>query len=106
MSNSENLPQELQAAEQMIARIRAEASAGNSIDLAPLEARVEILCQTVEDLPAEQARQLRVSLLALLEDFDLLAKQLKTNLVQLTEQLGAATERRRAALAYSNKADR
>ena len=106
MSNGENLSQDLQVAEQMIARIRAEAAAGATIDLAPLETRVETLCQTVEALPSEQARQLRVNLLALVEDFDQLTKQLRGDLLQLTEQLGAATERRRAALAYSNKADR
>ena len=106
MSNSEKLSMDLQAAEQMIARIRAEAAAGQTIDLSPLETRVETLCQAVEALPAQQARRLRVNLLALLEDFDQLAKVLKANLGQLTEQLGAATERRRAALAYSNKTDR
>jgi len=97
------MPHRLAALENQIQRLRAQAAAGESFDLTPLERRVADLCAGIEGLPSHEARRLRVSLLALIADFDLLAGQLKAHVEQLRAELNATGERRRAARAYAGR---
>ncbi len=100
-AESHGLSDRLATLDCQIQRLRAEAAAGKAFDLTPLQTRVADLCAAVERLPLDEARRLRVSLLALLADLDLLADQLKAHLDQLRAEVGATGERRRAARAYA-----
>jgi len=92
--------EDLTRIEGLLARARAELSAGVVIDLCELDERVRALCARVCRLPAEQARPFRARLLALYDELGLLAEAVRQTAAALQATLGDNAKRRQAASAY------
>ncbi len=106
MSGTGEVAAELKAIRRLIARAEAELRAERLVDLASLQGRVEALCGRIERLPAPDGRAVQPQLLALVDDFDRLARSIETKMNGLKEEMGEASRRRRAVSAYSKNAGR
>lgn len=76
---------------------------GTIVDFEPIERAVRRLCESITALPREESRQLRPRVVGLLEEINYLGENLRAGLDELTQLLGAASERRRALSAYASQ---
>lgn len=100
MTDAVPVIEELKAIDQMVARVRVELAAGHTIDLAPLDERVAVLCGQIESLPASESQSLRSSLITLVDELGQLALVIEKNLAELAHGLGQTSEHQRALSAY------
>ena len=84
----------------LVSRAHHDIAAGAIIDLAPLEARVQDLCQAIATLPRDEGVRYRDTLISLMDDLGTLSTQVQTGLDALSSELGTASKRRTAVSAY------
>ncbi len=82
---------------------RQELGQGTIVDLDPIERTVRRLCESIAALPRDESQHLRPRLVGLLEEINYLGENLRAGLNELTQLLGAASERRRALSAYASQ---
>ncbi len=80
---------------------RRSLAEGAIVDLQPIEQDVHRLCGMIGALPRAEAHSLRPRVMGLLEEINYLGENLRAGLGELTQLLGAASERRRALSAYA-----
>lgn len=90
----------LEALRGLVSRAHHDIAAGAVIDLAPLETRVQDLCNAIAALPRADGVDYRESLIALLDDLGALSNRVETGLEALSNELGTASKRRNAVSAY------
>ena len=93
---------ELQEAIGYIQAARHALEEGNGIDLKPLEIKIEHFCRSLGELPPEQREAMRKKVIALLDDLDHLADDLRSQYAELGERLGKMNTHHRALSAYGN----
>lgn len=103
MSNPARLDAELQNLTNQIVQARGGLEKGEIADLSAIEPRVAKLCQSLRELPAEDAKALGAKLLAMVEELNGFEEALKGGLRDVKSQIGEATERRRAMQAYGRQ---
>ncbi len=86
-----------------MAHARDSLEKGLVPDLAPLEPQVARLCHEIGSHPPDAARELKTSLLTVIEELDCLEAALKSGLDEVKGKIGEAAERRRAASAYAQR---
>ncbi len=67
---------EIEKIHAVLSTARRWTNEGRTIDLSAVDARIRTLCATVEALPQAQSRTLAPALTALLNEFDILGKEL------------------------------
>lgn len=100
MSTPDTLVNEMQAIGAVIRHARAELDAGRSIDVSPLEARIDTLCRALAESAAGDTTRLRNGVLALIDDFGQLASLIDARLGDLRKDLAETGGRTRAMSAY------
>ena len=103
MSNFERLGAELQSITNQIVHARNALGKGEVADLSAFEGRVSRLCDELRQLPAQESKDLKSALLAMIEELNGLEGALKDGLDQVKLQIGEATERQRALQAYGQR---
>jgi hypothetical protein len=88
----------------MIADARRQLTKGETIKLATLESEVDALCQAIHRNPPQNARDIRQTLAAIVNDLDALEHELNEQHRQLEEGLAERT-RKLAIEAYSDPSD-
>jgi len=91
---------ELQEAIGCIQAARHALEEGNGINLKPLEIKIEHFCQSLGELPPEQRELMRKKVIALLDDLDHLADDLRAQYSELGERLGKMNTHHHALSAY------
>jgi len=105
MSQSSEIAAELDAVGDIIARAKTELAAGASLDLAPLERKIEALCPRIEALSPGEGRALKSGLLALVDTFNSLAGSIEAALNEVKAEMGGVSGRQRAASAYAKSSE-
>lgn len=98
--NQGTLDQSVEAVRGLISRAHHDIAAGAIVDLAPLETRVQDLCQAIAALPRDEGARYRDTLIVLMDDLGTLSAQVQTGLDALSAELGSASKRRSAVSAY------
>ena len=75
---------------------------GKSLDLGPLEARVDRFCRMLGAAPASEREELRPSFIALIDEIGRLETELRDSHVEAMRQINQLNQGRRAADAYGN----
>lgn len=99
-SKMEMLRHDLQNVGSIIAAARGLIAKGQSINLQPLEREVKRLCDEIIKLPSMQNAPLRPVMVALIDDLDRLAGEMRARHAELQQQLKGLSERERATAAY------
>ncbi len=76
------------------------AEAGEMIGLAGLDGTIEKLCGKVASLPAGARGSCKLPMLALIDEFDRLARVMRAELERVGGQIKGVSDQRRAAAAY------
>lgn len=79
----------------------ARVEAGEVIDLAGLDSAIETLCARITALPGEHVKTCRRPMIALIDEFDRLARTMRHQLEQVGGQLRGLSDQRKAAAAYA-----
>ena len=94
---------ELQEAIGYIQAARHALEEGTHIDLKPLEKKIEVFCNSLEELPPERREPIKKKVISLLDDLDHLADELRSQYAEFGERLGKINVHHRALSAYGNK---
>lgn len=94
---------ELQEVLGYIQTARHALEAGGEIDLKPLETKIERFCSSLEELPPEQRKSMKKKAIALIDDLDHLAEDLRSQYSALSEQLSKMSNHHRALSAYGKQ---
>lgn len=103
MTAKDPLHDEIQTLTGRLAHARDGLEKGAVPDLAPLEPLIARLCHEIGACPPDTARELKTSLLTVIEELDCLEAALKSGLDEVKGKIGEAAERRRAASAYARR---
>ena len=87
--------------EGMVLHASTQVAAGYACDVSDLDAAIQVVCRSIETLPAERAREIHARMLALYDELGHLAEKIQENLATLSDRLGDNTKRRQAASAYA-----
>ena len=105
MSQSIEIAAELDSVSDLVARAKADLTAGVNLDLAPLETKIEALCTRIEALSPGEGRAVQSSLLALADTFNSLAGSIEAALSEVKTEMGEISGRQRAASAYAKSSE-
>lgn len=96
-----DITEDLQELDRLLARSRFELSEGRTLEMAPLEHKVQVMCGRLRRLPTAEAQAHRTSLLSLLDEMGRLAGQIEQRRDELAQNLGETSKRRQATTAYA-----
>lgn len=103
-TNAKDMQHDIKNVSDMIADARRQLTKGETIKLATLESEVDALCQAIHRNPPQNARDIRQTLAAIVNDLDALEHELNEQHRQLEEGLAERT-RKLAIEAYSDPSD-
>ncbi len=94
---------ELQEAIGYIQAARHALEEGGGIDLKPLEQKINHFCKSLGELPPEQRDAMKQKAIALIDDLDHLAEDLRSQYSELSERLNKMSTHHRALNAYGKQ---
>lgn len=101
MSQAETMRDELSRIGDIVVAARDLISDGQLINLNPLESEVSRICGEIECLNADQAAPLKPVLLALINDLDRLAGEMRQRQNEFEQELREVSSHSKAARAYA-----
>lgn len=102
MTNEAGIGGELQETLGYIQAARHALEQGGEVDLKPLEGKIEQFCEALHEVPPEQRESMKKRVIALIDDLDNLAADLRVQYAELSDRLGKMSSHRQALGAYSN----
>jgi len=102
MTMNTELSREMEAVEAVIQRAQADLAAGRAVDVSPLEGRISVLCEHLAAVPPEDSQAVQPRVLALIDDFSHLAREIESRMAELKEVLKDTSGRARALNAYGS----
>ncbi|MGB1548151.1 MAG: hypothetical protein ACPHIA_06415 [Alphaproteobacteria bacterium] len=103
MTNESGIGGELREALGYIQAARHALKEGGEVDLKPLEGKIARFCEALNEAPPQQRQSMKKKVIALIDDLDYLAEDLRTQYAELSERLGKMNRHRQALGAYANK---
>ncbi|MCE2510730.1 MAG: hypothetical protein J4G10_07125 [Alphaproteobacteria bacterium] len=103
MTNETGIGGELQEALGYIQAARHALKQGGEVDLKPLEGKIERFCEALNEVPSEQRESMKKRVIALIDDLDHLAEDLRTQYDELSERLSKMSSHRKVLDAYGNR---
>ncbi|NNG02755.1 MAG: hypothetical protein HKM95_01465 [Inquilinus sp.] len=100
MKDVDRIRRGLQEVASAVSLARTKVEAGQLIDIAGLESRVDELCQATLALEREVAQPLKPSLLSLVDDLNRLSEGLKKQHCEVAAELQGSHSHSQAAAAY------
>ncbi|MEM7169561.1 MAG: hypothetical protein AAF530_05295 [Pseudomonadota bacterium] len=101
MTQHPELASEIQSLINGLTQARHDIKQGKLLDLTPMHPRLTALCATIDGLPGGEAADYKKKLVGVMDELDLLTKTVKQGLKDLEGQIGEASRRGQAHLAYS-----
>ena len=95
-----DIDREIDKVASLITMARRHLAEDRMVDLSALEGKVRVLCASIVDSPPEDADQIMTSVKAMIENLELLARELTAQQVKLGSK-AEGIERRRATQAYA-----
>ena len=102
ITNEVGIDGELRQALGTIQAARHALEQGGEVDLKPLEGKIERFCEALREVPPERRESMKKRVIALIDDLDHLAADLRTQYAELSERIGKMSSHRRALDAYGN----
>ena len=104
LSTAEDLKTDLQGLGSIVTAARGFVADGKVVDLVPLEQEIKRICDNIIALPADQNAPLRPVMLALIDDLDKLATEIRDTHSELEGQLQSSSTHKSAVAAYAKGA--
>lgn len=100
-TTAEDLKTDLQGLGSIVTAARGFVADGKVVDLAPLEQEIKRICGSITALPADQNAPLRPVMVALIDDLDKLAAEIRDTHSELEGQLRSFSNHKTAIAAYA-----
>ena len=100
-TTAEDLKTDLQGLGSIVIAARGFVADGKVVDLAPLEQEIKRICDSITELPADQNAPLRPVMVALIDDLDKLAAEIRDTHSELEGQLRSFSNHKTAIAAYA-----
>jgi hypothetical protein len=100
-STAEDLKTDLQGLGSIVTAARGFVADGKVVDLVPLEHEIKRICDNIIALPADQNAPLKPVMLALIDDLDKLATEIRDSHSELEGQLRSSSTHKSAVAAYN-----
>lgn len=100
-TTAEFLKTDLQGLGSIVTAARGFVADGKIVDLAPLEQEIKRICDRITSLPADQNVPLKPVMVALIDDLDKLATEIRDTHSELESQLQSFSNRKHAVAAYA-----
>ncbi len=100
-TTAEDLKTDLQGLGSIVTAARGFVADGKVVDLAPLEQEIKRICGSITALPADQNAPLKPVMVALIDDLDKLAAEIKDTHSELEGQLQSFSNHKTAIAAYA-----
>ncbi len=101
LSTAEDLKTDLQGLGSIVTAARGFVADGKVVDLAPLEQEIKRICDSITELPADQNAPLRPVMVALIDDLEKLAAEIRDTHSELEGQLQSFSNHTTAVAAYA-----
>ncbi len=101
LSTAEDLKTDLQGLGSIVTAARGFVADGKVVDLAPLEQEIKRICGSITALPADQNAPLKPVMVALIDDLDKLAAEIRDTHSELEGQLQSFSNHTTAVAAYA-----
>ncbi len=99
-STAEELKMDLQGLGSIVTAARGYVADDKVVDLAPLEQEIKRICDAITALPADQNAPLRPVMVALIDDLEKLAGEIRDTHSELEGQLQSLSSHTTAVAAY------
>ncbi|MCH7544352.1 MAG: hypothetical protein IIB65_12025 [Proteobacteria bacterium] len=99
-TTAEFLKTDLQGLGSIVTAARGFVADGKIVDLAPLEQEIKRICDRITSLPADQNVPLKPVMVALIDDLDKLATEIRDTHSELKGQLQSFSNHTNAVAAY------
>ena len=96
-----DLKADLQGLGAIVIAARGFVADGKVVDLAPLEQEIKRICDSITELPADQNAPLRPVMVALIDDLEKLAAEIRDTHSELEDQLQSFSNHTTAVAAYA-----
>ena len=100
-TTAEDLKMDLQGLDSIVTAARGFVADGKVVDLAPLEQEIKRICERITTLPTDQNVPLRPVMVALIDDLDKLAAEIRATHSELESQLQNFSDHTNAVAAYA-----
>ena len=100
-TTAEDLKTDLQGLGSIVTTARGFVADGKVVDLAPLEQEIKRICGSITALPADQNAPLKPVMVALIDDLDKLAAEIRDTHSELEGQLQSLSTHKVAVAAYA-----
>ncbi|MCZ6847602.1 MAG: hypothetical protein O7F75_02010 [Alphaproteobacteria bacterium] len=100
-TTAEDLKTDLQGLGSIVTAARGFVADGKVVDLAPLEQEIKRICGSITALPADQNAPLKPVMVALIDDLDKLAAEIRDTHSELEGQLKSFSNHKTAIAAYA-----
>ena len=100
-TTAEDLKMDLQGLGSIVTAARGFVADGKVVDLVPLEQEIKRICDRITTLPADQNAPLRPVMVALIDDLDKLAAEIRDTHSELEGQLKSFSNHKTAIAAYA-----
>ncbi len=100
-TTAEDLKTDLQGLGSIVTAARGFVADGKVVDMAPLEQEIKRICGSITALPADQNAPLRPVMVALIDDLDKLAAEIRDTHSELEGQLKSFSNHKTAIAAYA-----
>ena len=98
---AEDLKMDLQGLGSIVTAARGFVADGKVVDLVPLEQEIKRICDRITTLPTDQNVPLRPVMVALIDDLDKLAAEIRNTHSELESQLQSFSKHTNAVAAYA-----
>jgi len=100
MSALEDIQKQLDQTSGVIGGFRTSVAEGSVIDLTGLDRSIEVMCDAIKELPADQRVTVKATLIGLLDDLNALVDMLHIQQSKVSEGLKGVASRQQAVSAY------
>ena len=100
-TTAEDLKTDLQGLGSIVIAARGFVADGKVVDLEPLEQEIKRICGSITALPADQNAPLKPVMVALIDDLDKLAAEIRDTHSELEGQLKSFSNHKTAIAAYA-----
>lgn len=101
LSTAEELKSDLQGLGSIVTAARGYVADGKVVDLVPLEQEIKRICDAITALPEDQNAPLRPVMVALIDDLEKLAAEIRDTHSELEGQLQSLSNHTTAVAAYA-----
>ncbi len=103
MSNVQKVLDDIKTVSNTLDQVEEELKAGQDINLTNLNLDVQNITNQITDLPSQEAEQVRMPLVHLMEKVDLLYEKIRARHAEISDKLKGLNSREQATKAYQKK---